>query len=576
GQWTYAVFLSFRGEDSRTTITDHLYHAPKDAGINLFRDTEGLQRGEHISSRIFDVIRGSRVSVVVFSKKYSHVELAGSFLEAFCRHEQMFVSEKDKVTEEVEGIALNSPELRTVKVNAEAFVRMNRLRLLRLDNMHFLGHLKVLNLSYSSLLTQNPDYSKLPNLEELILRDCSKLAEVHSSIGCLERLVSLNLKNCKSLIEIPSSICRLKSLKILDISSCPNINWLSEDFGDMVSLTEFLAEGTGITRVPFSATRLTNLMNVSFSVCKEQMTRSISSLIWSLVWPRSASRAKNVQIDCLFQLRSLRTLRLAYCSLSDESIPKEGLGSLQLLENLELSGNWFSSLPDTIRGLLSSRNLYWMIAQISSHFQACPQVLLSCRQLTAYHWKGQQAFNIVPNVSFAECRLRGVTVCVIYSSDKDMLVASPSISYRVTVRNRGRTVELIHQTGKGGDDKEIHYAISGEGTASQAWLVHLPRQVVFRDQMSLEGEVKLEADSLCVERIGIIFGCQVCLYCHFDCSTGREAPLMTQPSSSTIMPLSWSSSCELNLFQVMPSRLKHTRVLGDSETEGHERKLKRQ
>ncbi|XP_031381209.1 TMV resistance protein N-like isoform X3 [Punica granatum] len=293
------------------------------------------------------------------------------------------------VTEEVEGIALNSPELRTVKVNAEAFVRMNRLRLLRLDNMHFLGHLKVLNLSYSSLLTQNPDYSKLPNLEELILRDCSKLAEVHSSIGCLERLVSLNLKNCKSLIEIPSSICRLKSLKILDISSCPNINWLSEDFGDMVSLTEFLAEGTGITRVPFSATRLTNLMNVSFSVCKEQMTRSISSLIWSLVWPRSASRAKNVQIDCLFQLRSLRTLRLAYCSLSDESIPKEGLGSLQLLENLELSGNWFSSLPDTIRGLLSSRNLYWMIAQISSHFQACPQVLLSCRQLTAYHWKAR-------------------------------------------------------------------------------------------------------------------------------------------------------------------------------------------
>jgi len=38
------------------------------------------------------------------------------------------------------------------------------------------------NLSHSMYLTNTPDFSKLPNLEKLIKKDCQTLSEVHSSV----------------------------------------------------------------------------------------------------------------------------------------------------------------------------------------------------------------------------------------------------------------------------------------------------------------------------------------------------------------------------------------------------------
>ena len=42
--WKYDVFLSFRGEETRNTFTDHLYDALKKKGIITFRDEENLRR----------------------------------------------------------------------------------------------------------------------------------------------------------------------------------------------------------------------------------------------------------------------------------------------------------------------------------------------------------------------------------------------------------------------------------------------------------------------------------------------------------------------------------------------------
>lgn len=212
--------------------------------------------------------------------------------------------------------------------------------------LQLLKNLKILNLSYSQFLTKTPNFLNLPNVEDLILRGCIKLAEVHFSIGNLRRLVSLNLRNCKKLNKLPNSICRVKSLKTLDISGCPKIHNLPENFGDMESLTEFVAEGTGITEVPFSITRMKNLSKVSLNVREEP--ESNSSLMWS---PRGFYRTKNVRVDSLFMVRSLRTLRLVNCGLSNEANLLDGIGNLKFLENLDLHRNQFSSLPDTIRHL---------------------------------------------------------------------------------------------------------------------------------------------------------------------------------------------------------------------------------
>uniref|UniRef100_A0A6N2KBW2 TIR domain-containing protein n=1 Tax=Salix viminalis TaxID=40686 RepID=A0A6N2KBW2_SALVM len=59
------------GEDTRKTITDHLYSALIQAGIHTFRDDNELPRGEEISPQLLRAIEGSRISVVVFSRNYA-------------------------------------------------------------------------------------------------------------------------------------------------------------------------------------------------------------------------------------------------------------------------------------------------------------------------------------------------------------------------------------------------------------------------------------------------------------------------------------------------------------------------
>lgn len=129
-RWTYDVFLSFRGKDTRYNFTDHLYVDLKRKGIVTFRDNN-LEKGEAISEHLMEVIEKSRFSVVVLSKNYAssswcleelvkileckrqkgHRVLpvfyqvdpfevrrqAGGFGEAFAKHEQRYHDNLEKV-----------------------------------------------------------------------------------------------------------------------------------------------------------------------------------------------------------------------------------------------------------------------------------------------------------------------------------------------------------------------------------------------------------------------------------------------------------------------------------------------
>ncbi|XP_068304485.1 disease resistance protein RPV1-like [Pyrus communis] len=66
----YEVFLSFRGVDTRKTFTDHLYSALSKTDIYTFVDYQ-LKRGENIQSELDREIEGSRIAVVIFSKRYA-------------------------------------------------------------------------------------------------------------------------------------------------------------------------------------------------------------------------------------------------------------------------------------------------------------------------------------------------------------------------------------------------------------------------------------------------------------------------------------------------------------------------
>nr|XP_016508750.1 PREDICTED: disease resistance protein TAO1-like [Nicotiana tabacum] len=68
--FSYEVFLSFRGEDTRKTFTDHLYSKLRDVGVNTFIDEE-LRKGDVISRELEKAIEESRISIIVFSRNYT-------------------------------------------------------------------------------------------------------------------------------------------------------------------------------------------------------------------------------------------------------------------------------------------------------------------------------------------------------------------------------------------------------------------------------------------------------------------------------------------------------------------------
>ncbi|XP_031737216.1 TMV resistance protein N isoform X3 [Cucumis sativus] len=69
-RWTFDVFLSFRGEDTRSNFTSHLNMALRQRGINVFIDNR-ISRGQEISASLFEAIEESKISIVIISQNYA-------------------------------------------------------------------------------------------------------------------------------------------------------------------------------------------------------------------------------------------------------------------------------------------------------------------------------------------------------------------------------------------------------------------------------------------------------------------------------------------------------------------------
>ncbi|KAI3763066.1 hypothetical protein L1987_53516 [Smallanthus sonchifolius] len=69
--WSYDVFLSFRGEDTRKTFVDHLYSALNQRLIRTYKDDKTLPRGESIGPSLFKAIEESKIAVIIFSENYA-------------------------------------------------------------------------------------------------------------------------------------------------------------------------------------------------------------------------------------------------------------------------------------------------------------------------------------------------------------------------------------------------------------------------------------------------------------------------------------------------------------------------
>ncbi|ESW24549.1 hypothetical protein PHAVU_004G139900 [Phaseolus vulgaris] len=128
--FTYDVFLSFRGKDTRYAFTANLFKALDDKGIHSFFDDDKLESGEEITATLVKAIEESRIAIVVLSPNYasssfcldeiatilhcktkgllvipvfynvdpSHVRhQKGSYEEALAKHQKRFKAKKEKL-----------------------------------------------------------------------------------------------------------------------------------------------------------------------------------------------------------------------------------------------------------------------------------------------------------------------------------------------------------------------------------------------------------------------------------------------------------------------------------------------
>ncbi|XP_040995190.1 TMV resistance protein N-like [Juglans microcarpa x Juglans regia] len=281
-------------------------------------------------------------------------------------------------TNVVEGIVLNLPFQKEENLNAETFSKMKKLRLLKIrygqlpEDLSYLSNelrllewfgyplksfpstfqpdklvelrmpcsqikqlwingtkrlckLKLIDLSYSRNLDKMPNFNKIPNLEKLILQECTSLPSVHQSIGVLRRLIVLNLRGCKSFANLPENIGSMECLKELDASE------------------------TAITRIPSSISLLKNLQNLSLHGCKGLAHKPWESIFssWLLQKESSDPIGRLSWRNTFSSLSSLRSLDLSDCNILDGAIPDD-LSGLSSLQSLNLSGNEFTSLTDGI------------------------------------------------------------------------------------------------------------------------------------------------------------------------------------------------------------------------------------
>ncbi|GFS34312.1 hypothetical protein Acr_00g0033220 [Actinidia rufa] len=214
-------------------------------------------------------------------------------------------------------------------------MRYNNLKQV-LKGAKVLGLLKILNLSHSPKLAETPDFSRIPNLEKLILKDCPSLVEVDESIVELQRIYSLNLEDCKNLRKLPRNISMVESLEELNISGCSNLIGAVEELKKMRSLRVLHADRLNINQL-------------------RTMEVESQASIWPFPKPK-----KSIQMSLASLPSSLVHLSLAHCNLTDDAFP-EDLGMLAKLQHFCLVGNSISTLPNCIKDLtgLQTLDLSW-------------------------------------------------------------------------------------------------------------------------------------------------------------------------------------------------------------------------
>ncbi|KAM5583656.1 hypothetical protein ABKV19_003502 [Rosa sericea] len=274
--------------------------------------------------------------------------------------------------------------------NLLAELQMEESKLVRLwDGRQDLPNLKYMNLRESENLEETPDFTGIPNLEELDLAFCDGLVKVHPSIAVNKKLKWLILHHCKNLKSFPSKI-EMDSLKYLTLDRCSKVK--IPEFGEgMKNLSYLEVCGTASEELPSSIEHLVGLTRLNISYTKSLQsppgtaifklrslventgkTESLKPPAWRQIFCGSSLRGlfkrklqmgftdlfkrKSPEPLCL-ALPSLQSLYLKDSNLCQGVIPDDIGYCLPSLSYLNLGGNNFVSLPASIRCLSKLKDL---------------------------------------------------------------------------------------------------------------------------------------------------------------------------------------------------------------------------
>lgn len=228
-----------------------------------------------------------------------------------------------------------------------------------LPNSIGLRSLKKFILSGCSTLKRFPEIgANMTQLSELHL-DGTALKEVPASIKHLTALVLLNFRDCKNLLNLPDIICTLTSLQSLNLAGCLRMHELPENFGRLNCLKELDVSRTGIRQVLASSGTLLpqNLRQLCFGGCRDLPCYSMLSLFQRWLLPMESSIGLQLLPASLSGLCSLVKLDLSDCNLFEGAIPDDLGCCVPSLQHLDISGNNFVSIPETLSQLPQLKKL---------------------------------------------------------------------------------------------------------------------------------------------------------------------------------------------------------------------------
>ncbi|PHT64728.1 hypothetical protein T459_29153 [Capsicum annuum] len=320
----------------------------------------------------------------------------------------------------------------------------------------------------------------------------------------------IHLGNMENLVALPSSICKLKCLVKLDMSYCFKVESLPEEIGNLENLEELDARQTLISRPPSFIIRLNKLKFLSFEKNKmkpcsiEYLTqgvlfvfprvneglRSLEILNLSFCnlidgglledigclhsleeltlsgnnfeyFPQSIaqlsalrflglSHCKKINFELIVGMKNLEALNLSYCNLIDRELADD-IGCLSSLKELDLSGNNFEHLPQSIAQLGALRCLDLSHCKRLTRLLEFPVLLDTIEADWTNYWICNSLFQ---NISFVQhdisasdsLSLRVITAHLISSSDDDGVSC---ITRKLVLSNHSKyTLELPAQTEK--------------------------------------------------------------------------------------------------------------------------------